>query len=173
MIDMTPEMAGGSYEQALKERYAEVRGRLRPVARNATYLPRPAVRVQQVRQQWPVAAAAPLPVATERLPEYHTIADRIIAEVADKHGLSVVEIKAVRRKIKIIDARYEAFYRISKETTMSLPMIGRKFGGYDHTTVLHGIRTYEARTFEGAVRKTTGKRPQVKREPVWGAGGWH
>lgn len=159
-----------SYEQALKERYVEARWRLGggPKPRSARSLPS-AILVQHVRQQWPVFTASP--VAVETKPDFQTAADMIIREVAAKHGLTVWEVKATRRKVKIVDARYEAFFRLSKETAMSLPMIGRKLGGYDHTTVLHGIRMHEKRMVEGYQRAWRGP-PKQKREPVWCAGGW-
>jgi chromosomal replication initiator protein len=34
-------------------------------------------------------------------------------------------------------------YLIKAKTLMSLPEIGRRFGGRDHTTVLHGIKKVE------------------------------
>jgi hypothetical protein len=152
-----------SYEQALKERYVEARWRL-----GAGPKPRTAL-VQRVCQQRPVPAA-PAPVV-ETKQSFQTAADMIIREVAAKHGLTLAEIKATRRKVKIVDARYEVFFRLSKETSMSLPMIGKKLGGYDHTTVLHGIRMHEKRMAEGYKRAWRG--PQPKREPVFGVGGWH
>ena len=68
----------------------------------------------------------------------------IMREVCDKHGISKSELLSPRRAVPIVAARHEAMYRMSKETTMSLPAIGRRMGGRDHTTVLHGIRKYEA-----------------------------
>lgn len=173
-----PTISSG-FETDLKERYAAIRRRLR--FGGAVAEPRPRDVVERRLVPWPlprpmpearprVEAPAPRPPsAVDTLPEFHTIADRIIAEVADKHGLTVHEVKSTRRKAQIIDARYEAFHRVSKETPMSLPQIGRKFGGYDHTTVLHGIRTHEAR-LNGSTRKW--HNPTKPREPVWGVGGW-
>ncbi len=60
------------------------------------------------------------------------------------------------RSKHIVAARQEAMYRVRKERTdMSLPMIGRVFGGKDHTTILHAVRKIEAQRAvlsEGAER---------------------
>jgi len=69
----------------------------------------------------------------------------IIAQVAEKHGLTYREMLARRRARKIAWARQEAMWRCARETTESLPNIGRALGGYDHTTVLYGVRRHEER----------------------------
>jgi chromosomal replication initiator protein len=48
-------------------------------------------------------------------------------------------------------------YLSKRLTTRSLPEIGRKFGGRDHSTVIHAVRRIEAlrdtdRDVDGAVR---------------------
>jgi len=81
-------------------------------------------------------------------PEYVrlvTTADTIIAEVAKAHRLTVPQLKSHRRWKEIVIARQEVFWRLSKETEMSLPMMGRKMGGFDHTTCLHSIRKHQQR----------------------------
>jgi chromosomal replication initiator protein len=72
----------------------------------------------------------------------------IIAEVAHKHRISVIEIKSRRHEHRIVLARHEAFWRCRNETFFSLPQIGRAFGGFDHTTVLNGCRQHEKRMKE-------------------------
>jgi chromosomal replication initiator protein len=39
--------------------------------------------------------------------------------------------------------RQIAMYLSKQLTTRSLPEIGRRFGGRDHTTVIHGVRRIE------------------------------
>lgn len=72
----------------------------------------------------------------------------IIRQVCKKHGITVPEIIGPRRSRKLVEARHEAFWRLSKETMLSLPRIGYRMGGKDHTTVLHGIRQHERRLAE-------------------------
>ena len=48
-----------------------------------------------------------------------------------------------RRSRSIARPRQVAMYLAKSITTRSLPEIGRKFGGRDHTTVIHAIKTIE------------------------------
>lgn len=65
---------------------------------------------------------------------------KIIAETADRHGLKVSALKSNIRYREVVRARQEAMARLYLERPdLSLPAIGRLFGGRDHTTVLHGI----------------------------------
>lgn len=73
----------------------------------------------------------------------------IVEEVATKHQLRVVDLCSARRGRELVWARHEAMWRLRNETNMSLPAIGRKLGGRDHTTVLHGIQKHEARIASG------------------------
>lgn len=73
------------------------------------------------------------------------ISARIIAEVAEKHGMTVAMMLTNGRAHKGSYARQEACYRMREETTLSLKQIGRAMGGIDHTTVLHGHLSHKAR----------------------------
>ena len=55
------------------------------------------------------------------------------------HVQSVVE----RRNRAIARPRQAAMWLAKQLTTRSLPDIGRRFGGRDHTTVLHAVRRIE------------------------------
>jgi chromosomal replication initiator protein len=90
-----------------------------------------------------VAWSEPQPAAC---PELRPLNMRdIIEQVAREHGLTVNQMLARRRDRHLVYARQHAMWRCSKETRHSLPEIGRYFGDYDHTTVLHGIRSHEKR----------------------------
>ena len=73
----------------------------------------------------------------------------ILREVAAKHNLRVFDLKSVRRRRDLVKARHEAAYRIHKETTFSLPQIGRILGDRDHTTILHAVRAHQKRIDSG------------------------
>lgn len=63
----------------------------------------------------------------------------IVREVCEAHGVSLNDIRSHVREYPIVAARREAMYRLRTETGLSLPEIGRRMGGFDHTTVIHSI----------------------------------
>lgn len=69
----------------------------------------------------------------------------IAAEVCKKHGISFATLISKRRPADVCEARHEFFWRCRQETTLSLPQLGARCGGRDHTTVLHGVRAHERR----------------------------
>lgn len=70
--------------------------------------------------------------------------DRIILMTARKHEITVEQIKSMSRKREFAWPRQECMYRMRRETSLSLPQIGRIFDR-DHTTVIHAIRAVERR----------------------------
>lgn len=81
-----------------------------------------------------------------------TDGQRIVLEVCEKHGFTRQELFGERRGRPLVAARHEAMYRLSKETSMSFPAIGRRMGGRDHSTVIHGVRQHERRLLEAAAQ---------------------
>jgi len=62
------------------------------------------------------------------------------AVLVEFQGVSMADLKSRRRTANVVKPRQIAMY-ISKEmTNQSLPDIGRRFGGRDHTTVLHAVK---------------------------------
>jgi chromosomal replication initiator protein len=59
-------------------------------------------------------------------------------------GVTMVDLHSARRIAKIVMPRQIAMYLSKVMTGRSLPEIGRRFGGRDHTTVLHAVRKIEA-----------------------------
>ena len=68
------------------------------------------------------------------------------------HGFNRVELFSDRRKHALCKARHELWWVAAKYIPWSLPRFGRASGGRDHTTVLHGIRSYEAKIQTGPVQ---------------------
>jgi chromosomal replication initiator protein len=50
---------------------------------------------------------------------------------------------SARRARNVARPRQVAMYLAKQLTSRSLPEIGRKFGGRDHTTVMHAVRKVE------------------------------
>jgi hypothetical protein len=69
----------------------------------------------------------------------------IIFQICAKHGMTMAELCSDQRSKRIVLARHEAMYRMSKETTLSTPQIAKRLGKGDHTTVLHGIKQHKRR----------------------------
>lgn len=63
--------------------------------------------------------------------------------VARHYNVSKVELLSDRRTRTIVKPRQVAMYLAKVLTLRSLPEIGRRFGGRDHTTVLHAVRKIE------------------------------
>jgi chromosomal replication initiation ATPase DnaA len=85
---------------------------------------------------------------------------QIIAEVAAKHDLTMIEMLSQRRPRALAHARQEAYWRCMSETLASLPMIGRCFGNRDHTTILKGGQAHVARVKAAAAAAAAAQPPQ-------------
>ena len=69
--------------------------------------------------------------------------DVIQKRVAAHYGVRVSEMFSARRARNIARPRQIAMYLAKNLTSLSYPEIGRQFGGRDHTTVMHAVRTVE------------------------------
>jgi hypothetical protein len=67
----------------------------------------------------------------------------VVRATARHFGLSLNEIKSKRRTHAITTPRQTGMYISKLLTPRSLPEIGRRWGGFDHTTVLHAVRNIE------------------------------
>ena len=66
--------------------------------------------------------------------------DEIQKRVAEHFNIRLGEMTSDRRARAVARPRQVAMYLAKQLTTRSLPEIGRKFGGRDHTTVMHAVR---------------------------------
>jgi chromosomal replication initiator protein len=69
--------------------------------------------------------------------------DEIQRRVSEHFKIRQAEMVSARRAREVARPRQIAMYIAKQLTPRSLPEIGRKFGGRDHTTVIHAIRQIE------------------------------
>jgi chromosomal replication initiator protein len=81
--------------------------------------------------------------------QHQVTAEMVQAEVARQFGLHVNDLRGNRRTQDVAYARHIAMYLSRELTEASLPEIGRRFGGRDHSTVLHGVRKIERQLKDG------------------------
>lgn len=70
--------------------------------------------------------------------------DEIQRACAAHYRIDTSEMRSQRRARAVARPRQVAMYLAKKLTPRSLPEIGRIFGGRDHSTVIHAVRTIEA-----------------------------
>lgn len=75
----------------------------------------------------------------------------IIKFVCAEYNVAQVSLVGARRSRDLVYARWVAFWLCRDLTHASYPMIGRMFGGRDHTTILYGCRKIEE-----AIRRNRG-----------------
>ena len=69
--------------------------------------------------------------------------DDIQRKVAEHYNIRLSDMQSPRRARTVARPRQVAMYLAKALTEHSLPEIGRKFGGRDHTTIMHGVRRIE------------------------------
>ena len=77
-------------------------------------------------------------------------AEQIQRKVAEFYRARPSDMTSKRRNRSAVRPRQAAIYLCRKLTNMSLPEIGRIFGGRNHTTVLHACREVERRAAQDA-----------------------
>lgn len=69
--------------------------------------------------------------------------DRIMRKVCDFYGISVTDLLSPKRSYDIARPRQVVMYLAKNLTQRSYPEIGKRLGGRDHTTIIHGVRKIE------------------------------
>ncbi len=69
--------------------------------------------------------------------------EEIQKRVSEHFNVRVTDMHSARRARAVARPRQVAMYLSKQLTSRSLPEIGRKFGGRDHTTVMHAVRKIE------------------------------
>ena len=75
--------------------------------------------------------------------------------ICDYFNLKLGDLKAKRRTKNIALPRQVAMYLARKHTATSFPAIGSKFGGRDHSTVIHAAKTIEKKLKEDPQMQAT------------------
>ena len=78
-----------------------------------------------------------------RTSERKVTIEEIIRKVSDHYNLRMSDLISARRARSVARPRQIAMFLSKNLTSKSLPEIGRRFGGRDHTTVIHAIRKIE------------------------------
>src|ERR1700686_5329985 len=78
-----------------------------------------------------------------RANERRVTIDEIQKRVAEHFNIKMAEMTSSRRARMVARPRQVAMYLAKQLTSRSLPEIGRKFGGRDHTTVMHAVKKIE------------------------------
>jgi len=80
--------------------------------------------------------------------------DEIQKKVAEHYNIRLSDMHSARRARAVARPRQVAMYLAKQLTPRSLPEIGRKFGGRDHTTVIHAVRKIEELSaYDGSFRE--------------------
>lgn len=110
------------------DRVRQREGRMTPVRRaNVYYLGQP--RDERYDKPAPVVKVRPLE-------------ERILDEVAEKHGFVADDLKGGRSSDEASRAKHHAMYELAKRTSLSFVAISKFMGLKDHTTVSYGVRRH-------------------------------
>jgi chromosomal replication initiator protein len=78
-----------------------------------------------------------------RSSERKVTVEEIQRKVAEHYNIRLSDMIGPKRQRTIARPRQIAMYLSKSLTTRSLPDIGRRFGGRDHTTIMHGVKKVE------------------------------
>ena len=70
--------------------------------------------------------------------------EEIMRKVSEHYNLRLSDMTSARRARAVARPRQIAMYLAKTLTSKSLPEIGRRFGGRDHTTVMHAVKRVES-----------------------------
>lgn len=88
-------------------------------------------------------AKALLKDLTRKEPPKIITIDLIQKEVSDFFSITVKDLKSNQKQKKFSEPRQIAMFLSRKYTTSSFPEIGSKFGGKNHSTVVHAVKNVE------------------------------
>lgn len=143
-VESNPRYQAAVAEQRRRE---QAKAEARKRAEIAKQLPKPVVlkSAEQIAEQRRERDRRMFEEAAQKFPieapEEDVSIRGIIQRVADEYGVHIKDIMSGKRSRKIIAAKYEAIHRVwIEKDPIGLSEIGRRFGGMDHTTILHALR---------------------------------
>lgn len=71
-----------------------------------------------------------------------------IKSICRRHGVAWKEIIQSDRLPRVVDCRHHIWWTLRTKYGAALTQIGRRTGGFDHSSVLHGVRRWETIRFE-------------------------
>lgn len=98
---------------------------------------------------WAPRCAWPRPEPTHRNPGDLIPFAEVLRAVCEVYGVTKADLIGPGRTRRIALARHVAMYLAAKLSRLSLPDIGRRFGGRDHTTALYAVQKIDALTKDG------------------------
>jgi chromosomal replication initiator protein len=101
---------------------------------------------QQINRQGAISADIAQMILRDLTPsadQSRVRVDDILKVVGRHYNVARTDLLSPRRARNIVMARQIGMYLAKKLTPRSLPEIGRRFGGKDHSTVLHAVRKIE------------------------------
>ncbi len=93
-----------------------------------------------VRREITLEAAQECLADILRASERKVTVDEIMRKVSEHYNVRIADLLGPKRTRTIARPRQVAMYLAKTMTQRSLPEIGRRFGGRDHTTVIHAVR---------------------------------
>lgn len=89
-----------------------------------------------------VVLFVPLPGKWSKIPSIQLMVVSYF-NIGSQYPVRVIDLKSSIRLVRFVRPRQVAMYLAKIFTDYSLPEIGRRFGGFDHTTILHAVRKIE------------------------------
>jgi chromosomal replication initiator protein len=81
--------------------------------------------------------------------------EAVLKAVAELHGVKISDLKSDRKHKVVVLPRQIAMYLLRQLTPLSFPDIGQRFGGKDHTTVMHAVKKIERKMADDVSLKNT------------------
>lgn len=122
----------------------------------------PIVQAEPVHEEVPVECETPEQIEARQIKELNAELERLTRQkeeierarrpkvetiqktVCAHYGISIMDMLSERRTKILVRPRHVAMYLAKELTLQSLPQIGRRFGGRDHTTCLNAIQRIRA-----------------------------